>query len=372
LYFLNYPSSKIFAGKSLGVGGCLQNNPANPEIFFGDVSAVMMKNLPFWAEFFRTPSLATALMPDWETKLPKLAEEALHQNITAIQGVPTWTIFLIKKIVELSGKKNILDVWQNLECFFHGAVAFDPYRPIFEDLIPSSQMHYMEVYNASEGFFAIQDQKSSKDLLLLLDYDIFYEFILLEEEGKENPKTYTLAEVEKDKIYAMVITTNGGLWRYRIGDTVKFTSLSPYRLRIVGRTKHFINAFGEEVMVENADLAISEACKQTNAIFREYTAAPIFIQTGKKGGHEWLIEFEKSPNDLVKFTHILDETLRQINSDYDAKRSSDIALVAPLVHSVPEGTFYAWLRKKGKLGGQNKVPRLANNRDYVEEIKALL
>lgn len=368
LYCLNYPDTKIFAGKSLGVGGNLDRNPDFPDIQFGDVSAVMMKNLPFWAEYYRTPSLETALMPHWETKLPKLAQEAMRENVTAIQGVPTWTIFLIKKIVEMSGKRNILEVWQNLECFFHGAVAFDPYRPLFRELIPSENMRYMEVYNASEGFFGIQDQKDSSDLLLLLDYDVFYEFIPVEEADNPDARTYTLEEVEKGKIYSMVITANGGLWRYKIGDTVKFTSLSPYHIRIAGRTKHFINAFGEELMVHNADEAVAEACRATGAVFSEYTAAPVFIQNSQKGGHEWLFEFEKAPDDLEVFANILDKHLRKINSDYDAKRTSDIALIAPKIRSLPKGCFYEWMRRRGKLGGQNKIPRLSNSREYVEDI----
>ena len=368
LYFHNYPNSKIFTGKSLGVGGSLDVNPAFPDIRFGDVSAVMMKNLPFWAEYYRTPSLETALMPHWETKLPTLAKEAMRENVTAIQGVPTWTIFLIKKVLEMSGKNNILDVWENLECFFHGAVAFDPYRPVFRELIPSENMHYAEVYNASEGFFGLQDEKDRSDMLLLLDYDVYYEFIPLDEAENPHARTLTLGEVENDKVYSMVITTNGGLWRYKIGDTVKFTSISPYRVRIAGRTKHFINAFGEEVMVHNSDEAIAEACKQTGAVMTEYTAAPVYIGSGHKGGHEWVIEFEKSPSDMATFTRILDETLRKINSDYDAKRTSDIALIAPKIHKVSSGTFYEWMRRRGKLGGQHKVPRLSNSREYVEDL----
>jgi hypothetical protein len=255
-----------------------------------------------------------------------------------------------------------------LECFFHGAVSFDPYRPVFQELIPSANMHYAEVYNASEGFFGLQDEKDRSDMLLLLDYDVYYEFIPVEDAENPHARTLTLGEVEKDKVYSMVITTNGGLWRYKIGDTVKFTTISPYRVRIAGRTKHFINAFGEEVMVHNSDAAIAEACKLTSAVMTEYSVAPVYIGSGNKGGHEWVIEFEKKPSDMALFARILDETLRKINSDYDAKRTGDIALIAPKIHQVKTGTFYEWMKRRGKLGGQNKVPRLSNSRDYVEDL----
>lgn len=368
LFCNNYPETEIFAGKILGVGGSLDTNPAYPSIRFGDVSAVMMKNLPFWAEHYRTPSLQTALMPHWESKLPQLAQEVLRENVTAIQGVPTWIIFLIKKVVEISGKKNITEVWENFECFFHGAVAFDPYRPLFQELVPSEKMKYSEVFNASEGFFAVQDQKDHSDLLLLLDNEVYYEFIPIEDAESPTAKAIPLMGVELNKIYSMVISTNGGLWRYKIGDTVRFTSISPYRLRIAGRTKQFINAFGEELMVHNADEAVSEACRQTGAIFSEYTAAPVFIANSDKGCHEWLFEFEKMPNDMVIFSKVLDENLRKHNSDYDAKRTADIALTAPKIHVLQQGRFYEWMRKRGKLGGQHKVPRLSNSREYVEEL----
>lgn len=370
IYVNNYPNTKIFDGKGLGVGGSHQVNEHDPTAtsYYGDVSAVIMQNLPIWAEFIRTPKLETALMSNWEEKIDKLARETSQENVTNIAGVPTWTILLINQVVALEGKKNILDVWPNLEVFFHGAVSFKPYRKLFKELIPKEQMVYWEIFNASEGFFGIQDQKDSEDLLLMLDYGIFYEFIPVDDLENQHPKALRLSEVETGKNYAMVISTNAGLWRYNIGDTVKFTSLSPYRIKISGRTKHFINAFGEELIVENADTAITKACEATGAIIENFTAAPVFLEANKKGGHEWIIEFKAKPNDLAEFTHVLDSTLRQVNSDYDAKRVHDLALVAPQIHSVEPGTFYSWMKSRGKLGGQNKVPRLSNTREYVEDI----
>lgn len=370
IYINNYPDTKIFDGKGLGVGGSHQVNELDPTAssFYGDVSAVIMQNLPVWAEFIRTPSLQTALMDNWEEKIERMAHEVARVNVTQIAGVPTWTILLIKRIVEIEGKKNILEVWPSLEVFFHGAVAFGPYRSLFKTLIPKESMRYLETYNASEGFFGIQDQKNSEELLLMLDYGIFYEFVPGDQVNDENPTAIALEQVELGKNYAMVISTNAGLWRYMIGDTIKFTSKNPYRIKITGRTKHFMNAFGEEVIVENAEQAIAKACELTGAIIDNFTAAPIYLEEGKKGAHEWIVEFRKDPNSLDKFTSVLDDTLRQVNSDYDAKRAKDLALVAPTVHSVPEGTFYNWMKRRGKLGGQNKVPRLSNTREYVEEI----
>lgn len=372
LYVSQYPDTKVFSGKSLAIGGSYQTNHLNEKTYYGDVSAVIMKNLPFWAEYLRTPSLKTALLDKWETKLPQMALETSKENVTSLAGVPTWTIVLIEKILEMTGKSSILEVWENLEVFFHGAVAFTPYRNLFKQLIPSDQMHYLEVYNASEGFFGLQDQRNSEEMLLLLDYGVFYEFIPLEQLETENPKALTLAEVELNKNYALIISTNGGLWRYQIGDTIRFTSLKPYRIKISGRTKSFINAFGEEVVVENADVAITQACQATNAIMSNYTVAPIFIQSRKQGGHEWIIEFEKEPDNLEHFTKTLDETLRHINSDYDAKRHQNLALLEPKIHVAPKGTFLTWLGQKNKLGGQHKVPRLSNSREYVEEILKIL
>ena len=374
MFINNYPDTKIFSGKGLGVGGSYRINEFDPtsSSHYGDVSAVIMQNLPPWAEFIRTPSIEVALMDNWEEKIEKPARETAKVNVTHIAGVPTWTVLLIQHITELEKKSSILEVWPNLELFFHGAVSFKPYRKLFETLIPSEKMVYWETFNASEGFFGIQDQKDSDDLLLMLDYGVFYEFIPMEEIDKEFPDAIPLSEVEVGKNYAMVITTNSGLWRYNIGDTVKFTCTSPYKIKISGRTKHFINAFGEEVIIENAETAITRACEQTGAVIDNFTAAPIFFDKGKRGGHEWIIEFVKQPGDLAEFTRVLDDTLRKINSDYDAKRCKDIALVAPTVHTVAEHTFYNWMKKRGKLGGQNKVPRLSNSREFVEDILAMV
>lgn len=373
IYVNNFPETKIFDGKGLAIGGSHQINEfdSSASSYYGDVSAVIMQNLPPWAEFIRTPSLDVALMGNWEEKIDRIAGSTAKVNVTHIAGVPTWTVLLLQRILELEKKDNIVEVWPNLEVFFHGAVAFRPYKNLFKSIIPSESMRYWETYNASEGFFGIQDQKDSDQLLLMLDYGIFYEFIPMEEWDKEYPDAVSLADVELGRNYAMVITTNAGLWRYNLGDTVKFTSLAPYRIKISGRTKHFINAFGEEVIIENADTAVAHACEMTGAVIDNYTAAPIYLEKSRRGGHEWLIEFKKQPESLEKFTEALDSMLRKINSDYDAKRSHNIALVAPKVRSVAEGTFYNWMKKRGKLGGQNKVPRLSNSREYVDDILAM-
>jgi hypothetical protein len=374
IFINNYPDTKIFSGKGLAIGGSYRVNEFDPtnSSNYGDVSAVIMQNLPPWAEFIRTPSLEVALMDNWEEKIDKLAKETIKVDVTQIAGVPTWTVLLLQYILQMEKKQSVLEIWPNLEVFFHGAVSFSPYKKLFKALIPSDQMKYWETYNASEGFFGIQSEKGSEELLLMLDYGVFYEFIPMEEIGKEYPDAIGLQDVEVGKNYAMVITTNAGLWRYSIGDTVKFTSVSPYKIKISGRTKHFINAFGEEVIIENAETAITAACDQTGAVIDNFTAAPIFLDKSKRGGHEWIIEFKSKPNDFQNFVHVLDSTLRKINSDYDAKRAHDIALVAPVVHSVQEGTFYNWMKKRGKLGGQNKVPRLSNSREYVEDILAMV
>lgn len=374
LYVNNYPETKLFRGKSLSIGGSSQVNELdfNQSSHYGDISAVIIQNLPIWAQLARTPSLEVALMSEWEQKIERMAQETLHENVVSMAGVPTWTIVLLQRILEISGKSHILEVWPNLEIFFHGAVAFGPYRKLFGELIPSSKMRYMETYNASEGFFGIQDQKDSEDLLLMLDYGIFYEFIPMGEWDKEHPQVIPLEEVELGRNYAILISTNAGLWRYKIGDTVTFTSLLPYRVRISGRTKHFINAFGEEVIVENAEKSISMACDATGALITNFTAAPVYFdEEGNKGAHEWIIEFKQQPSDKEAFIRLLDQYLREINSDYDAKRYKDLALIPPKVHFAPEGLFERWLKSKGKLGGQNKVPRLSNDRGYIEEMLAL-
>lgn len=374
IYVNNFPDTQIFSGKSLAVGGSSQINEfgSAASSYYGDVSAVIMQNLPPWAQFIRTPSLEVALMPNWEEKMERMARETIDVNVTNIAGVPTWTVLLLQHILKMQKKESILEVWPNLEVFFHGAVSFKPYKNLFHSIIPGNQMQYWETFNASEGFFGIQDRRDSEDLLLMLDYGVFYEFIPIDELDKEYPEALSLAEVEVGKNYAMIITTNAGLWRYNIGDTVKFTSISPFRIRITGRTKHFMNAFGEEVIIENAETAITKACEQTGAVIDNFTAAPIYLEKSKRGGHEWIIEFKTIPRDLNEFRSVLDETLRQVNSDYDAKRAMDLALVAPTIHPVAEGTFYNWMKKRGKLGGQNKVPRLSNSREYVDDILAMV
>ncbi|MCG8474045.1 MAG: GH3 auxin-responsive promoter family protein [Cytophagales bacterium] len=374
LYFNNYPDSKIFTGKGLGIGGSHQNNHFDKSgtSFFGDVSAVIMQNLPFWVHFSRTPSLEVALMDEWEKKLEQMAELTIRENVTNLMGVPTWTMVLLQRVLEKTGKSVIAEVWPNLELFVHGAVAFGPYRSHFKQLIGRPDMRFLETYNASEGFFGIQDQKDSEEMLLMLDYGVFYEFISLEELGSEHPNALTLDEVQLDKNYALAITTNSGLWRYLIGDTIKFTSLHPFRIKITGRTKHFINAFGEEVVVENAEYAIVSACEATQAVINNFTAGPKYLERGKKGAHEWIIEFEVKPNELERFVDVLDECLRRVNADYDAKRYKDIALGKPVVHVAEKGTFYRWMKSRNKLGGQHKVPRLANNREYLDSILEML
>jgi hypothetical protein len=368
----NKPETRIFEGKGLSIGGSLSNNPLNSSLLLGDVSAVVMKNLPIWAQIIRTPSLDVALMDDWDQKIEKMAIETSKENVTSILGVPTWTLVLIEKILEITGKKSILEVWPNFEFLVHGAVAFGPYREMFQNLVfPSSEVRFLEIYNASEGFFAIQDDLSLPDeMLLMLDYGIFYEFIPIGPQGEEVDQIVSLDQVMLGVNYAMLITTNSGLWRYKIGDTVKFTSILPYRIKISGRTKHFINAFGEELIIENAEKAISVACIQTNSEIKDYTAAPAYMEGGKKGSHEWVVEFSKAPKDLRIFVEILDRTLREVNSDYDAKRSYDLVLELPQLLVAPKGTFYAWMRARGKLGGQHKVPRLSNNREFIDGVKA--
>jgi hypothetical protein len=368
IYCNNYPETKIFTGKGLTLGGSNHINSLNNESFYGDISAILIQNLPFWAEFIRTPDMSIALMDKWEEKIEIMARATVHENVTNISGVPTWAVVLAKQILEITGKNNLTEVWPNLELFMHGAVSFVPYREQFQKLIPSPNMHYLETYNASEGFFGIQDTGDQSEMLLMLDYGIFYEFIPMEEIGKENPQALGLEDVETDKNYALAISTNAGLWRYMIGDTIKFTSLSPYRIKITGRTKLFINAFGEEVIIDNAENAVRIACEKTDSMIRDYTVAPVYFSDNEKGAHEWLIEFEKPPVSLEFFTDVLDNALKSLNSDYEAKRYNDMALRKPVIRILPEDTFIHWLRSKGKLGGQHKVPRLSNDRTIVEEI----
>ncbi|MEA3495257.1 MAG: GH3 auxin-responsive promoter family protein [Bacteroidota bacterium] len=372
VHYNNYPDSKVSKGNGLALGGSHEINKSNKKSKIGDLSAILLQNLPLWSKLWQEPSTRTSLMSDWEQKIIHMTEEVMNKNITHISGVPTWTVVLINNILKVSQKEKITDLWPNLELYVHGGVSFEPYRKMFKELIPNPDMIYMETYNASEGFFGIQDQKNSKDLLLLIDHGIYYEFIPVNEIENETPKVLKLSEVELNKNYAIVISTNAGLWRYVIGDTLKFTSLKPFRFRLTGRTKNFINAFGEEVIIENAEKAISEACSVTNAEITDYTAAPIFFSNNNNGTHEWIIEFKKNPDNENLFKETLDKSLQNANSDYEAKRYKDIALSPPIIHFVPKGTFYNWMKKRGKLGGQHKVPRLFNSRKYVEDIKVLL
>ena len=363
VYLKNNKKSKLFDGLALALGGSKQITPYDDKkkIFTGDISAILLKNLPFWASYLRTPSIDIALMPEWEKKIKIMAEITSKQNITNLSGVPTWTIVLIKEVLKITDKKNILEVWPNLELFIHGAVSFLPYKSLFKELIPRTHMNYQETYNASEGFFAFQDDPNSNSMLLLTNHGVFYEF-----EDRKSKKITDISGVKLNRDYALVISTFSGLWRYRIGDTIKFVSLSPFKILITGRTKHFINAFGEELVIENADLALSRTCEKLSVSFYNYSAAPIFITGTKRGAHEWIIEFIEEPKNKEKFINLLDEELRKINSDYDAKRYKDIAIKQPKVHFVKTGFFDYWLKSKGKLGGQNKIPRLSNDRKYLD------
>ncbi|MCZ8167799.1 MAG: GH3 auxin-responsive promoter family protein [Flavobacterium sp.] len=370
MYLHNNPDSGLFLGKSLRLGGSSQIY-ANNNTYFGDLSAILIENMPLWAEFSSTPSNKTSLMSEWETKLAAIIQETKNENVTSFAGVPSWMLVLINRMLLEEGKTNLLELWPNLEVYFHGGVSFEPYREQYQKIIPKAEFKYYEIYNASEGFFAIQDQNFSSDLLLMLDYGIFYEFIPMDTFGTSEQKIVRLAEVEPDKNYAVVITTNSGLWRYMIGDTVRFTSLNPYRIRVSGRTKHFINVFGEELMVENTDRALAETCKQLQCEIKDYTVAPIFMQDKEKGAHEWMIEFAQKPESIETFAKLLDETLQSLNSDYEAKRYNNMTLNPLKVNVARENLFYDWLKERNKLGGQNKIPRLSNQRDYLEQLLEL-
>jgi len=366
------PETRLFTGKGLTIGGSHQISQLNSDTYTGDLSAVLMQNLPFWAEFIRTPELSVALLEKWEEKVVRIGTDTMKQDVTNIAGVPTWIIVLFRWMLETTGKQHMHEIWPNLEVYFHGGVSFNPYREQFKALIPGSKMHYIETYNASEGFFGMADQSDTDEMLLMLDYGIYFEFMDPVDVGRASAKTLTLEEVECDKVYAVIISTNAGLWRYLIGDTIRFTSLNPFRFKISGRTKQYINAFGEELMVENAEQGLKAACEASGATIRDYSAGPVFLSRANKGGHEWLIEFEVPPADLDYFREVLDSRMRALNSDYDAKRQNDLALVAPKIQLLPEGTFYKWMKKRGKLGGQNKVPRLANDRKFIDDILSML
>ena len=372
LYIKNYPETKVLKGKTLTLGGSHRINNFSNKSYYGDLSAIIIENVPFWTDFIRTPSTEIALIEEFEEKIEKIIETSLDQNVTSFAGVPSWYLVLIKRVLEKTGKENLLEVWPNMEVFAHGGVNFEPYREQYKKLIPSDKMHYMETYNASEGFFGIQDNPHRDDMLLMLDYGVYYEFIPMSDWGKENPKVLTLEEVELDVNYALVISTNAGLWRYIIGDTVKFTCKFPYKIKITGRTKHFINAFGEEVIIDNAEQALQIACRQTGAIVNEYTAGPVFMTDNSKGAHEWIIEFEKEPDEIEHFISVLDNSLKTLNSDYEAKRHKNLTLEKPRIIAAPKGTFYNWMKNRGKIGGQNKIPRLSNNRIYLDELIKML
>ena len=370
LFLNNNEDSQLFTGKSLRLGGSKQLYEDN-NTFFGDLSAILIDNMPIWAEFSSTPSSKISLMGDWETKLPAIINETVNENVTSLAGVPSWMLVLLQKALETTGKSNLLEVWPNAEVYFHGGVSFEPYKEQYKKLFPKDSFKYYEIYNASEGFFAIQDQNGSDELLLMLDYGIFYEFIPMDTFGTLNQRLIRLNQVELHKNYALVITTNSGLWRYSIGDTIRFTSLSPYRIKVTGRTKHHINVFGEELMVENTDTALAKTCKTFNCEVVDYTVAPIFMKEKEKGAHEWIIEFKNPPEDIVKFSQALDENIQALNSDYEAKRNNNMTLNPLVLHVARPHLFYDWLKQQDKLGGQNKVPRLSNERTYLERLLQL-
>lgn len=370
LYLNNNEASEMFLGKSLRLGGSSQIYE-DKDTFFGDLSAILIENMPIWAEFSSTPSNKISLMSEWETKLTAIINETKNENVTSFAGVPSWLLVLMNRLLEETGKGNLLEIWPNLEVYFHGGVSFEPYREQYQKLLPKSDFKYYEIYNASEGFFAIQDLNNSSDLLLMLDYGIFYEFIPMDTFGTTDQKVIRLADVELFKNYAVVITTNSGLWRYLIGDTVRFTSLNPYRIRVSGRTKHHINVFGEELMVENTDQAIAKACQLTQSEIIDYTVAPVFMDGKAKGAHEWIIEFKKNPTNIAQFQKILDDTLQSLNSDYEAKRYNNMTLNPLVINLARKDLFYDWLKERNKLGGQHKIPRLSNQREYLEQLKNL-
>lgn len=372
LYLKNNPESKVLTGKTLILGGSHRVNQYNNNSYYGDLSAILLENTPFWTDFYRTPPTEVALIEEFEEKVGKIIQQSLHENVTALSGVPSWYLVLLRRVLETTGKNHILEVWPNLEVFIHGGIKFDPYREQYNKIVPSASMKYMETYNASEGFFAIQDDPSSDDMLLMLDYGIYYEFIPMDQFHQEDPPALSLEEVIPGENYAMVISTNGGLWRYIIGDTVRFTSRSPFRIKITGRTKHFINAFGEELIIDNAEEALKTACSRTHARVLEYTAGPVFMSENNKGAHQWIIEFDQEPDDLDHFISVLDGTLKTLNSDYEAKRHKNLTLERPHLIVAPKGLFYKWMKTRGKMGGQNKIPRLSNDRKYLDELLDLI
>ena len=367
MYLNNNPDANLFLGKSLRLGGSKELYKENATVY-GDLSAILIDNMPFWAEYSSTPNNEVSLMADWELKMQAIVDQTIQENVTSLAGVPSWMLVLLNNVLESTGKSNLFEIWPNLEVYFHGGVNFDPYIEQYNAILPKDNFRYYEIYNASEGFFAIQDRNANKELLLMLDYGIFYEFIPMDTYGSASEKIIPLEQVQVAKNYAIVITTNAGLWRYKIGDTVRFTSISPFRIKVTGRTKHHINVFGEELIIENAETALKQASKHTQCEILDYTAAPIFMEGREKGAHEWIIEFKTPPKDLSLFTKSLDSALMNVNSDYQAKRFNNITLNLPKVHVARQRLFYDWLKQKNKLGGQHKVPRLSNKRDFIEEL----
>ena len=367
MYLNNNPDANLFLGKSLRLGGSKELYKENATVY-GDLSAILIDNMPFWAEYSSTPNNEVSLMADWEIKMQAIVDQTIQENVTSLAGVPSWMLVLLNNVLESTGKSNLFEIWPNLEVYFHGGVNFDPYIEQYNTILPKENFRYYEIYNASEGFFAIQDRNANKELLLMLDYGIFYEFIPMDTYGSASEKIIPLEQVQVAKNYAIVITTNAGLWRYKIGDTVRFTSISPFRIKVTGRTKHHINVFGEELIIENAEMALKQASKHTQCEIVDYTAAPIFMEGREKGAHEWIIEFKIPPKDLSLFTKSLDNALMDVNSDYQAKRFNNTTLNIPKVHVARQRLFYDWLKQKNKLGGQHKVPRLSNKRDFIEEL----
>jgi hypothetical protein len=367
-YIKSNPDSNFFKGKNLTLGGSHKVSHLSKKTRTGDLSAVLLHNLPFLTRFKNTPPSEIALIPDFEEKMDKIIKSTIKENITSLAGVPSWFLVLIKRILEVTGKNNLLEVWPNLEVFVHGGINFEPYREQYEKLIPNPKMRYINTYNASEGFFGVQNDPATDDMLLMLDNGIYFEFIRMDEFFTKDKKAVNLSEVETGVNYALVISTNGGLWRYIIGDTVEFTSTYPFKFRITGRTKHYINAFGEELIIDNAMKGLDSTCKKTGAIISEFSAGPVFMGTENKGCHQWIIEFEKEPDDLETFSEILDKELQAVNSDYEAKRYKDITLTRLEIVNAPQGTFYEWMKTRGKIGGQNKIPRLSNNRQYLDSL----
>ncbi|WP_417195804.1 GH3 auxin-responsive promoter family protein [Bizionia sp.] len=370
MYLNNNENAQLFTGKSLRLGGSKELYKENGTVF-GDLSAILIDNMPFWAEFSSTPSNKVSLMNNWEEKMQAIVNETIQENVTSLAGVPSWMLVLLNNVLETTGKDNLHDIWPNLEVYFHGGVSFLPYVDQYKKILPKTDFRYYEIYNASEGFFAIQDQNKSSELLLMLDYGIFYEFIPMETYGTKDEKIIPLSQVEIDKNYAVIITTNAGLWRYKIGDTIRFTSINPYRIKVSGRTKHHINAFGEELIIENAEDALKKVCKKTKSEIVDYTAAPIFMDGKEKGAHEWIIEFKTPPENIHYFNELFDNALKSLNSDYEAKRYNNMTLNKPTIHIARERLFYDWLKATDKLGGQHKVPRLSNTRDYLDALLEL-